>query len=195
MAEVKSALEKAMEKIEGIEGLTPEEKGELRDREKLRSVLAAFYKGKVNAEGMWQSLKGMGPSLLREAQQNMVDSLRLGNMPEELRQRKEGILAIEALKEKQNMAAIETSFNTIGKVQREYADRKERAFAELRAAIEGNPQLRVRQVRGSNGRVFQTAMSVDEAIQTRMAEFLAEHEERYEEVFSQVIDRLRRELK
>ena len=195
MGEVKSAFEKAMEKVKEIEGLTSEEKGELKDREKLRSVLAAFYRREVSAEGMWQTLKGMRLSLLREAQQNMADSLRLSNLPEELQLRAEGILAIEALKEEQDMAAVEHSLHTIGQVQREYAEQKERAMAELRAAVEGNPQLRVRHVRGPDGRVLQAAMSVDEAIQMRMAEFLAEHEKRYEDMFSQVMERLKKELK
>ena len=195
MGEVKSAFEKAMEKVKEIEGLTSEEKGELKDREKLRSVLAAFYRREVSAEGMWQTLKGMRLSLLREAQQNMADSLRLSNLPEELQLRAEGILAIEALKEEQDMAAVEHSLHTIGQVQREYAEQKERAMAELRAAVEGNPQLRVRHVRGPDGRVLQAAMSVDEAIQMRMAEFLAEHEKRYEDMFSKVMERLKKELK
>jgi hypothetical protein len=192
---VKSAFEKAMEKIKEVEDLTPEEKGELKDRENLRAVLATFYKGELGAEGIWQGLKGMRLSLLREAQQNMADSLRLGIMPEELQQRKEGILAIEALKEKQNMAAVESSLNIIGKVRREYVDLKERARAELRKAIEGNPQMRIKQVRGPDGRILQTTMSVEEAIHARTAEFAAEHEKQYEAMFSQVIARLKKELK
>jgi hypothetical protein len=195
MGEVKSAFEMAMDKIKGISGLTPEEKEELKEREELKLVLAGFYRGDLSRDQLWERLRGMKPALLKEAQQNMADSLRLGNIPEEFQQRKEGILAIEALKEKQNTAAIENTLNAVGKLQRDYIGQKEEAVAQLRAAVEENPQLRVRQVRTPDGRVRQTALSVDEAMQTRMAEFLAEHEKRYETMFGQGIDRLKKELK
>jgi hypothetical protein len=195
MGEVKSAFEKAMEKINEIERLTPEEKEEQRNRDKVKSVLASFYKGELDRDGIWDKLRGTSPSLLREAQQSIAESLRLGNNSEEFQQRKEGIVAIEALMEKQNTASVEHSLNSIGKVQKEYLDQKERAFEELRAAVEENPQLRLRQVRTPDGRVRQTVLPVDEAIHARMTEFLAEHEKRYGLMFDQAILRLKKELK
>jgi hypothetical protein len=195
MGEVKSAFEKAMEKIKEIEGLTPEEKEEMKDRDKLKSVLAAFYKGGLDRNQIWERFRGIKPALLKEAQQTMAESFRLGNLPEEFQQRKEGILAIEALMEKQNTVAVENAVNAIGKLQREFVAQKESAVKELRAAIEGNPQLRVRQVRTPDGRLLQTAMSVDEAIQARMGEFLNEHDRRYETIFNQAVAKLRKELK
>lgn len=196
MGEVKSAFEKAMEKIKEIQGLDPEEKKEMKDRERMRSVLAAFYKGDLKRDGIWEKLKGTRPALLKEAQENMVDSLRMGSMPEELQKKKDGILAIEALKEKQNMSAIENSLSSVERVQREYIDIRERAVEELRAAIEENPKLRVRPVRTPDGRtVLQATPSVDEAVQARVGEFLAEHEKRYEAMFLKAIDRLKKEIK
>jgi len=196
MAEVKSAFEKAMEKIQEIQGLGPEEKEEMKDREKLRSVLAAFYKGDIKRDAIWEKLKGTRAPLLKEAQESMVDSLRMGNMPEEFQKKKDGILAIEALKERQNMAAIENSLSAVDKVQREYTDIRQRAVEELRVAIEENPKLRVRPVRTPDGRtVLQATTSVDEAVQARVGEFLAEHEKRYEAMFVKAIDRLKKEIK
>ncbi len=195
MGEVKSAFEKAMDRIKEIEGFTPEEREELKEREKLKSVLASFYRGDLSRDHLWQRLRGIRPSLLKEVQLNMADSLRLRNVPEEFSQRKDGILAVETLKEKQNVATIETAINAIGKVQKEYIGQKERAVMELRRAVEGNPQLRLRQVRTPDGRVVQAAMSVEEAVQVRMAEFLADYEKKYEAMFNQAMARLRKELK
>ncbi len=195
MGTVKSAFEKAMDKIKEIEGFTPEEREELKAREELKSVLASFYRGDLSRDQLWQRLRGMRPSLLKDVQLNMAGSLRLGNSPEEFQQRKDGILAIETLKEKQNTAAIETALNAVGKVQREYIGQKERAVTELRAAMEENPQLRLRQVRTPDGRVIQAAMPVEEAVHVRMAEFLADHEKRYDAMFNQAMMRLKRELK
>jgi len=196
MGEVKSAFEKAMEKIKEIKGLDPEEKEEMKDREKLRSVLAAFYRGDLKRDEIWGKLKGTRPSLLKEAQENMIDSLRMGNIAEEFQKKKDGILAIEALKGKQNMAGIENSLSSVERLQREYIDIRKRAVDELRAAIEENPKLRVRPVRTPDGRtVLQATPSVDEAVQARVGEFLAEHEKKYEAMFFKAIDRLKKEIK
>lgn len=196
MAEVKSAFEKAMEKINEIEGFTPEEKTELKDREQLKSLLAAFYRGELKRDEMWEKFRGMKPHLLGEAQRNLAGSLRLLNAPEEFQLRKDGLLAIEALKEKRNSAALENTLNAIARLQKEYREGKERALRELRAAIEQNPQMRMRPVRTSDGRtVYQPALSVDEAVQSRIAEFLDDHEMRFETMFGQALERLEKELR
>lgn len=195
MGEVKSAFEKAMEKIKAIEGLTAEEKEEIKAREGLRSLLTAFYRGELNRDQTWERCRGIEPSLLKDAQHNMADSLRLGSLPEEFLRRKDGILAIEAVKEKKNSPAIEAALSAAGKLQKEYQEGKERAVKELRTAIETNPQLRMQQVRTPDGRTVPVAMSVEETVQARMAEFLAEHERRYDMTFSQAIERLKKELK
>lgn len=196
MGEVKSAFEKAMEKLKSIEGFTAEEKAEMKDREEMKSLLAALYKGEIKRDQLWQKFKVLRPALFKEAQQKIAESLRLAMASEELVQRKDGMLAIEALKQKQNSAAIESAMNTIERLQKEYIQAKERAIQELRAAIEQNPQLRMRPMRAPDGRtVYQAAVSVDEAVQTKMSEFLAEHEKRSEIMFSQAVAKLMKELK
>ncbi|MDH5768377.1 MAG: hypothetical protein OEZ31_05405 [Nitrospirota bacterium] len=196
MGKVKSAFEKAMEKIAESGELTPEEKEKIKDEEKLRSFLAEFYKGQIDRDGLWQKLKRSNPSLLKEAQQNLIDSLGLGTTPEEFQQRRDGILAIETLKEKQDISTIEQMLNSINHVQKEYQEGKERATDELRAAIESNPQLRLRPVRSPNGRtVLQAALSVDEAVQIKLAEFLSEHEKKYSLKFTRLIEKLKRDVR
>jgi hypothetical protein len=193
---VKSAFEKAMEKLNLIEGLTPEERENLKNREKLRSLLSTFYKGDLAREQVWEMFKGINQLFLKDAQQNMADSIRLGVTLEEFQKRKEGILAIESLKGTQNVAVIESSLNSVGKLQREYRDMKERAIEEIRRAIKENPQMRVRPVRTPDGRtVLQAAPSIEEAVQENMAAFLAENEKRYEAMFEKALERLKRELK
>lgn len=196
VGEVKSAFEKAMEKMNSIEALTPNEKAEMRDREDVKSLLALFFRGELTRDQIWQKFKGMKASLLTEAQHNITDSLRLGTSQEEFRQRKDGILAIEALKDRQNSSGIESIMSAIERLQAEYDQTKERALQQLRSAMEQNPQMRMRPVRTPDGRTaYQAAPSVDEAFQAKMSEFLSEQQRKYEEMFSQAIDRLKRELK
>jgi hypothetical protein len=195
MGKVKSAFEKAMEKAAGIGELTPEEKERIKDQEKVRSILAEFYKGKIDRDGLWQKLKGSKPFILKEAQQHLVDSIGLGSIPGEFQLRKDGILAIENLKDKKNVSAIEQTLNSLKNLQKEYQEGKEKAAQELREAVERNPQLRLKPIRTPDGRtVYQAALSVDEAVQARLAEFLSEHEMRYSQQFSRLIEKLKKEV-
>lgn len=196
MAKVKSAFEKAMERAAEIGKLTAEEKERLKSEGRLRNILSEFYKGQLDRDGLWQRLKGENPSFLKEAQLNLIDSLGLGTTTEEFRQRKDGILAIETLKEKQNTSAIEHILDSIKMLQKEYEEGKEKTAEELRRAIEENPQLRVQPVKTPDGRtVFQAALSVDEAVQSRLSEFLSRHEEQYSTAFGKLIAKLKKEIK
>lgn len=195
MGKVKSAFEKAMEKAAEMGDLTPEEKEKFRDEENLRSLIAEFYRGRIDRDGLWQKLVGSKPSLLREAQLNFIDSLGLGSDPGEFRKRKDGILAIETLKQRQNTSSIEHNLNGIESLRAEYQEGKERARQELRAAVESNPKLRMQQVRTPDGRIVQAALSVDEAVQTRLADFLSAHQERYSVKFTRLIEKLKKDVR
>ena len=195
MGKVKSAFEKAMEKAAAIGELTPEERERLKGEEKLRSLMAEFYKGQLDRDGLWQKLKGSKPSLLKEAQLTFIDSLGIGSSPDEFQKRKDAILAIETLKERQNTSAIEHILDSLKILQNEYREGKEKAAQELRTVIESNPQSRVQHVRTPDGRIVQAALSVDEAVQVRLAEFLSEHEERYGMKFDGLIEKLKKEIK
>jgi len=196
MGNVKSALEKAMEKAAQIGELTPEEKEHLKEQEQLKIWLSEFYRGKLDRDNLWQKLKGKKTSLLKEAQQYLIDSFGLGSTPEEFKTRRDGILAIETLKETQLTPAIEQILDSIEILQREYQDRKEKMADDLRAEIERNPQMRMQPVRTPDGRTaFQATLSVDEAVQAKLSEFLTEHENVYNAEFIRIINRLKQEIR
>jgi hypothetical protein len=133
---------------------------------------------------------------LKEAQQYLIDSLGLGSTPEEFKTRRDGVLAIETLKETQLTPAIEQILDSIEILQKEYQDRKERMADDLRAEIERNPQMRMQPVRSPDGRsVFQATLSVDEAVQAKLSEFLVEHENVYTAEFIRMINRLKQEIR
>jgi len=66
MGKVKSAFEKAMEKAAGIGELTPEEKERIKDQEKVKSILAEFYKSQIDRDGLWQKNPGFCSRRLRQ---------------------------------------------------------------------------------------------------------------------------------
>lgn len=194
MGEVKTALEKALEKVKDIKGLSEEEKIEIRDSEKIKTALASFFKGDITREGLVEKLKGIGKGMIVEAQRNLAELIRLNISEDEFRQKGEAIISLEIAKEGGNIIAIEEALNVIRRIQKEYNDLKEKAINEVRTAIEQNPHLRVRPVRLPDGRVVQAALTVDEALQERLSEFFDEHDSRYERMFSRAVERLKNEI-
>jgi len=196
MGKVKSALEIALEKADKLGALSIEEKEKIRDEEKIRAILGDFYRGKLDANSLWQRLKGSKPSLLPTVQIYLIDALGLGNSQEEFQMRKQGILGVETLKQKPKTAEIESGLRSIETLQKEYQEMKEKVLADLKRQIEQNPQLRMRPVTTPNGRtVMQMAVSVDEAVKARLADLLSEHEKQYNQAFFEVIEELKEDVK
>jgi len=196
MGEVKTALEKALEKVKDIKGLSEEERKELRDRETIRTALSNFFRGDIKRDGLIERLRGIGKTMIIEAQKDLAGLIRLNISEDELNQKREAILSLEMVKERGDMASIEEALNVIRRIQKEYIELREKAINEVRAAIEENPHLRVRPVRMPDGRtVLQTALTVDEAVQERLAEFLDEHDKRYDRMFSRAVERLKNEFR
>ena len=187
----------ARERLARIGQLTPEEEEKMLDSEKVNSLLSEFYQGQIDPERLWKKLKEEGkPSLLREAQVRLVDSLSFGSTPAELQRKRDGILAIETLKKEQNTSTIELNLKRMEDLQKRYRAEIEQAYKDIRAEVERNPQLRVKQVQqGQNTMVIQ--LTVDEAIKQlpQWQDFLSNQEKSYSQEFARVIEKLKRELK
>jgi hypothetical protein len=190
MANVKSALEIALEKADKIGVLSPEEKDMMKDEGKITEILREFFLGKIDPNGLWQRFKGSKPALLRTAQMNLIDTLSINSLPEELQLKKKGILAIETLKEQPNTVVIESSLQAIEVLKKEYEEMIVQVTADLMKHIEGNPQLRMKQMKTPDGRTMQVAVSVEEAVKAKLDEYLSQNEEQYLGEFSGIIEEL-----
>jgi len=187
----------AREKLARIGELTQEEKEKMTVSEKVNCLLLEFYQGQIDPEALWKRLKEEGkPSLLREAQMRLIDSLSFGGTPAELQRKRDGILAIETLKKEQNTSIVELNLNLMEDLQKRYRAETEQAYNSIRAEVERNPQLRVKQVQqGQNTMVVQ--LSIDEAIKQlpQWRDFLSDQEKTYSQEFAKVMEKLKRELK
>jgi hypothetical protein len=187
----------ARERLAKIGELTQEEKERMLDSEKVTSLLSEFYQGQINPESLWKRLKEEGkPSLLKEAQVRLVDSLSFGIPPAELQRKREGILAIETLKEEQNTSVIELNLNRMEELQKRYRAEIDQAYNGIRAEVEKNPRLSMKQVQqGQNTMVVQ--LTVDEAIKQlpQWQDFLSDQGKRYSQEFATSMENLKRELK
>jgi len=186
----------ARERLARIGELSQEEKERMVDSERVSSLLSEFYQGQISPEGLWKTLKEEGkPSLLREAQVRLVDSLSFGVPPAELQRKREGILAIETLKEQQNTSAIELNLNRLEELQKRYRAEIDQAYNGIRAEVEKDPRLRMKQVQqGQNTMVVQ--LTVDEAIKQlpQWQDFLSSQGKRYSQEFASAKEKLQGEL-
>ena len=81
-------------------------------------------------------------------------------------------------------------------LQKRYKAEIEQAYSNIKAEVERNPQLRVKQVQqGQNTMIAQ--LGVDEAIKQlpQWRDFLSEQEKRYTQEFAKLAEKLKRELR
>lgn len=187
----------ARERLARIGELSHEEKEKIIDSEMVNSLLSEFYQDQINSEILWKRLKEAGrTSLLGETQIRLIDSLSLGSTPAELQRRREAILAIETLKEEQNTSIVELNLKLLEDLQKKYRAEVEQAYDNIRAEVERNPQLRVKQIQQGQSTMM-VQLNVEEAIKQlpQWRDFLSNHERRYRQEFAKVLDKLKRELK
>jgi hypothetical protein len=184
------------ERLARIGKLTKEERERILDSEKADSLLAEFYRGEISPEELWQRLKQENrSSLLREVQLKLLESLHFKISSAELKKRRDAILAVESLKQERNIPAIEQSLKLLEDLPKRYQAEIERTYKSVRAEVERNPQLRVKQIQqGQNTVIIQ--LSVDEAVKQlpEWKNFVAEREKKYGEEFSRILEKLRKEL-
>lgn len=187
----------ARERLAKIGELTAEEREKMTDAEKVNSLLSEFYLGQIDSNNLWKKLKEENrPSLLRETQVRLIDSLSFGSTPVELQRKKDGILAIETLKEQQNTSIVELNLNLMGDLQKRHKAEIEQAYGSVKAEVEKNPQLRVKQVQQGQDTMM-VQLSIDEAIKQlpQWRDFVSDQEQRYSQEFAKLIEKLKRELR
>ncbi len=177
--------------------LTREEKANIADSERMGSLLSQFHQGQIGPESLWKRLKDEArPSLLRETQMRLVNSLSFASTPADLQRKSDGIIAIETLKEDQNTPAVELRLDLIEDLQRRYRAEIEQAYNGIRDEVERDPQLKLKQVQQGQSTVM-VQLTVDGAVEQipQWRDFLSEHEKRYTQEFAAVLERLRSELR
>lgn len=196
MGKVKSALEIALERAEQFGTLSKEEKEKMKEEDGVKAILGEFFQGRIDSNGLWQRMKDVRRPLLGTAQMQLIESLGLGNAQIELQRKKEGILAIETLKEKPKTALIESTLNALEGLMKEYDQMKKDLLDDLRKQIEANPQMRMRPVKTPDGKtVMKLTASVNETAQSRFAEVLSAHDIEFSNEFSVFIEELKEALR
>lgn len=195
MGRLKSAYEIAMERAAKINGIQTKEEILLEKRERLKPLLAKFYREKIDAEELWRQLNNEEDmEVLVGAQVMLIDSIGLKITEEQLKKRKEGLLAIETLKKENNSSVLEQYLNQISAVKEQYEQERERIREMIEEAVQ-NAERQLKPVRTPDGRIaMRMEQSIDEDTQERLKNALSQLEVQSGQLLNQLLKELKDNL-
>ncbi|MFW5991566.1 MAG: hypothetical protein ACOCQN_00030 [Halanaerobiaceae bacterium] len=196
MKKMKSAYEIAMEKANEIDGEFTEEEELMLKREELKPLLAKFYKGRLDADELWQKLKEKDdPELYREAQCMIVDSIGLKSTSKQLKKRKQGILALENLKGGNNTSFLEQALSQIDNLQQKYNNEREQLEKRIKNAVE-NAEMGMKPVQTQDGKtVMKLEPTLDEETKKQFKNARNKLENQSKEMLSRLLEEIKNRIK
>ena len=186
----------AREKLARIGSLSPQEKEKTKQSTKLDSLLSQYFRGTVTSEGLWKELNSLkehsSESIVKEAQNKLIDTLRLQMNQTDFDQRRSAILAIETMKGEGKYSTLELAINSIGTLRQEYAQARDQTYEQLKTALENQFQTVAQQVIKQGLKVdVESSIEANVKNSPQWKAFTAEHEKSYGEMFNNNIAKLR----
>lgn len=196
MKRLKTAYEIALERANSLDSEQSAEEKALFQREKLRPLLADFYRAKIGPEQLWEELqKKDEPELYEQAQLLLLESIGLQTSADELQRRKEAILAVESLRGGANSSLIERIIEEIVEVQENYRQRLDEYRNFYEKALK-NARMSLKPVRTSDGRVvMQVQRNLDGLTEEKLEKALQELEQQSNQVINRLLVELKENLK
>ena len=181
---IKSSYEIAMERAEKIDVDADTEKLDLRSE--IRPILSKFFQDKIDADGLWEEFKDSEEERLSEAQRMIVSSLGLNSNQPEIKLRKEGLMAIEDLKEESKHSELDQLMAKVSQTVQQYNQEQEQLQKKLENML--------RQAASASGQQPEDMMellgNLDENTQRQLQQARQEIEERFKEEWESLEDKL-----
>jgi len=192
---IKTAIEIAMEKAERLSDLSNKEKEKINIKKKVEPMLAKFFKNEIDPDGLWKKFKEEKKEILEQAQVSIINSLTMGLSSDEIKRRKNAILALENLKKNPDAVYVEKYLNSLEDINSRAGKEREDFYAGLMQRVENNPDLRVRQI-NSGGKKMLVRLTAEEAVNQskEWRDFISQHEKMYMKEFRKVLDMIKEEL-
>jgi len=193
VSNIKSALEIALEKSKKIDKLSPQELSEIKQQEKVDSILAKYYKDQIKSDELWKNLKGFSNKLLIKAQNNFIKSVTFQSNDYEFGKRMKGILAIENLKDNRQSVNIESYFEQLKNIRNEFQKNKEKIIENLKEELERDPQKRLHTFQEGN-QIMVKQLSLEESLEQNqeLKQSLNHLEKQFKEKFNLVKEKLKK---
>lgn len=193
---MKSAYEKAMERADKVYGAKADNVNSLEIRENLKEIMAPFFKEEMDAEALWHELEDKDEAYLKEAQLMLIESIGLRNSSEQIKRRKEAVVAVESLKESGNSTFFEKQFTQAQSLQQQYQTQKKQLDQQVQQHLEqaqsqaqGQNPLAAAQNGNADG---QNGMNAQ--MRQQLAQKVSEFQEGYNKRFNQLIEKMKAEI-
>ncbi|MFW5786698.1 MAG: hypothetical protein ACOCV3_00365 [Halanaerobiales bacterium] len=192
MKRIKTAYEIAMEKADEL-AESDEQSDKLAKKEEIKPIMSRFFRGKIDTEDLWQEIKDKeDEEYYVQAQELIIDSFGLRNSDEEFDRRKEGLLALESLKGRQNSSMLEQILGRLNKLRREHQQQRKSMEERFKKEMEERSQMQMKPVQTEDGRtVMKLESGVDEETRQKVQKQLSQLEERSEQMFTDLIEELK----
>ncbi len=191
---MKSAYEKAMERADEVYGTSDKEHNSLEIREELKEIMAPFFKEEMDAEGLWHKLEAKDEEYLKEAQLMLIESIGLRNSSEQIKRRKEAVVAVESLKESGNSSFFEKQFTQAQSLQQQYQTQKKQLDKQVKQHLEQAQQGQAQNplAAAQNGNDGQNGMSAQ--MKQQLAQKVSEFQEGFNKRFNKLIDKMKAQI-
>jgi len=193
---LKTAYEIALERANSLDKELSAEEKALFQREKLKPLLADFYREKIGPDQLWEELKKEeDPELYLQAQLLLLESIGLQTAATELQRRKEAVLAVEALRGGERSPLIERLLEGLVEIQENYQQRLTEYRNFYEKALK-NARMSLQPVQTSDGRVvMQMQKNLDGLTEERLEKGLQELEQQSNQAINELLAELRENLK
>lgn len=186
----------AKERLAKIGALSSEESETMMRSSLLDSILSQYFKGVISSEELWKELKALrnqsGESMVKEAQNKLIDTLRLQMNQADFEGRRSAILAIETMKEDGKYTTLELISNSIESLRQKYQQQKEQAYQQLKAAVESQLQTVTQQALKQGMHIdMESSLEANVKASPQWKDFISSHDKANEEIFNSYINKLR----
>ncbi|MFW5749394.1 MAG: hypothetical protein ACOCWP_01375 [Halanaerobium sp.] len=190
---MKSAYEIAMERADEVYGSNDKEVNSLEIREELKEIMAPFFKEEMDAEGLWHKLEDKEEAYLKEAQLMLIESIGLRNSSEQIKRRKEAVMAVESLKESGNTSFFEKQFTQAQSLQQQYQTQKKQLDEQVKQHLE-QAQGQGQNPLAAQGENAEGQNGMNAQMRQQLAQKLSEFQESYNKRFNKLIEKMKAEI-
>lgn len=190
---MKSAYEIAMERADEVYGTGDKNVNSLEIREELKEIMAPFFKEEMDAEGLWHQLEDKEEKYLKEAQLMLIESIGLRNSSEQIKRRKEAVVAVESLKEGGNTTFFEKQFTQAQSLQQQYQTQKQQLDEQVKQHLEqaqGQGQNPMAAAQGND----QSQGGMNAQMRQQLAQKVSEFQEGFNKRFNKLIEKMKAEI-
>jgi hypothetical protein len=191
---MKSAYEIAMERADEVYRKSDKDLNSLELREELKEIMAPFFKGEMDAEALWHELENKEDEYLKEAQLMLIESIGLRNSSEQIKRRKEAVVAVESLKESGNTTFFEKQFTQAQSLQQQYQTQKKQLDEQVKQHLEQAQQGQSQNplAAAQNGSEGQNGMNAQ--MKQQLAQKVSEFQEGFNKRFNKLIEKMKVEV-